>query len=372
MDARESKYQRLIRISTFHFYTIILIMNYNYLGNTDIKISRICLGTMTWGYQNTQEEAFEQMDYALSQGVNFWDTAELYAVPPSRDTYGKTEVMIGNYFAQNPSKRQEIILATKIAGPGMSYIRKGEGFTPKGIQEAVKESLKRLQTDYIDLYQLHWTQRMTPRFGVLSYNEKWLSQDDKLEETLGELGKLQQQGLIREVGLSNEHPWGVMHCLRLHERDSQIPRVQSVQNVYSLVSRVADIALIEVLIREKVSLLPYSPLAGGLLTGKYQNGQRPKGARFSTWGVDRMERYLNSKTDLAINAYVDLAKQYNLTPTQLALAFVNNRRAVSSNIIGATSMEQLKECIGSDDITLSPEILQKIEDIHQKNPNPSV
>ncbi len=347
-------------------------MHYNTLGNTDISVSRICLGTMTWGHQNTEEEAHQQMDYALSQGVNFWDTAEMYPVPPMQETQGRTEQYIGTYFQKNPSVREKIILASKIAGPGMNYLRNAEGFTPTGIVQAVEGSLQRLQTDYIDLYQLHWTQRKTPRFGQLDYHHNWFDDDDKLAETLGSLAQLQQKGLIREVGLSNEHPWGLMHCLRLHEQDSQLPRVQSVQNVYSLVSRITDIALAEVLVREKVSFLPYSPLAGGLLTGKYQGGKNPEGARFSTWGAQRMTRYLNSKADIAINKYVELAKKYNMSPAVMALAFVNGRRFLTSSIIGSTSHEQLVECISSDEAVLSQEILNEIEKIHQSDPNPSV
>lgn len=347
-------------------------MIYKTLGNTTINVSRLCLGTMTWGYQNTEQEAHEQLDYALSHGINFIDTAEMYAVPPSKDTYGITETYIGSYFKKNPAAREKVILATKIAGPGMNYVRDGEGYTAKNIVQAVEDSLTRLQTDYIDLYQLHWTQRMIPRFGVLNFQESWLNQEDRLQDTLGVLGALIKKGLIREIGLSNENSWGVMHCLRLHERDAQIPRVQSVQNVYSLVSRVADIELIEVLAREQVSLLPYSPLAGGLLTGKYQNEQRPEGSRFSTWGAERMTRYVNSRTDQAISSYFTLAHEHTISLTQLALAFVNNRLVVASNIIGATTMDQLKECIDSDDIVLTQEILQSINRIHQANPNPAV
>lgn len=347
-------------------------MHYNKLGNSHIEISRICLGTMTWGHQNTEEEAHQQMDYALEQGVTFWDTAEIYSVPTLKETQGNTERFIGSYFKKNTSARLKVVLATKVAGPGIPYIRNGEGFTPQGIQEAVEQSLQRLETDFIDLYQLHWTHRITPRFGVLDFDHSWFTEDDKLAETLGVLGTLKRQGKIREIGLSNEHPWGVMHCLRLHERDSQIPRIQSVQNIYNLVSRVVDIALSEVLAREQVSLLPYSPLAGGLLSGKYQNNQNPEGARFSTWGKDRMKRYINSRTDKAIHKYVALAKKHNMSPVSMALAFVNDRSFVSSNIIGATSMEQLKECIASDGITLSQEILKEIEGIHASDPNPSV
>ncbi|RLW70563.1 MAG: hypothetical protein B6D68_00680 [spirochete symbiont of Stewartia floridana] len=348
-------------------------MKYNKLGKTAIKVSRICLGSMTWGYQNTEQDAHEQLDYAIDQGVNFIDTAEIYAVPPSEKTYGLTESYIGSYLKNHPGKRKNLIIATKIAGPGVDYIRGGSGFTPpSSIEDAVANSLKRLQIDHIDLYQLHWTHRMTPRFGILDYHHNWFSQDDKLAETLGALGKLKDKGLIREIGLSNEHPWGVMHCLMLHERDSQIPRIQSVQNVYNLVSRLADIGLSEILVREQVSLLPYSPLAGGLLSGKYQGGRQPEGARFSTWGAERMTRYINSRTDKAVNDYVELARSQNMSPVQMALSFVNDRVFVASNIIGATTMDQLKECIASEGIALSQEMLQKIETIHSKNPNPAV
>ncbi len=348
-------------------------MEYRNLGNTSIKVSKICLGSMTWGYQNTEQDAHEQLDYAIDQGINFIDTAEIYAVPPSKETYGLTESYIGSYLKKHPEKRKSLIIATKIAGPGMDYIRGGSGFTPpSSIEKAVADSLKRLQIDYIDLYQLHWTHRMTPRFGTLDYHRNWFSQDDKLAETLGILGKLKAKGLIREVGLSNEHPWGVMHCLILHERDSQIPRIQSVQNVYNLASRIVDIGLSEIFVREQVSLLPYSPLAGGLLSGKYQDGKQPTGARFSTWGVERMSRYINSRADKAVGDYVELARSHNISPVQMALSFVNDRAFVASNIIGATTMDQLKECIASADMSLSQEILQKIETIHSKNPNPAV
>lgn len=346
-------------------------MKYNTIGKSDISVSEICLGTMTWGYQNTEQEAFEQIDYALSEGINFLDTAELYAVPPSKETYGLTEQYIGNYFRKHPEKRQKIILATKIAGPGLNYIRKGVGFTPKSIEAAVEGSLQRLQTDYIDLYQLHWTQRMTPRFGIRDFQPQWFMQEDELQETLGTLGRLQEKGAIREIGLSNETSWGLMHCLRLHERDSQMPRIQSVQNVYNLITRGLDSELSEALAREKVSLLPYSPLAGGLLSGKYEGGLRPEGARFTTWGKQSMTRYINSGAAEAVTRYVELAKKKGLEPVTLALSFVTNRVYVASNIIGATNMEQLKVNIDSSHTTLSQEILQEIEKIHEKIPNPS-
>ena len=273
-------------------------MKYKQIGTSDLQVSEICLGTMTWGYQNTEQEAFEQLDYAFANGINFIDTAELYAVPPSRETYGITEQYIGNYFKKHPEKRKDIIVATKIVGPGINYVRNGEGFTPKGIVKALEDSLSRLQMEYVDLYQLHWTQRITPRFGVRDYHEAWFRKDDGLEEVLGVLGKLVKEGKIREIGLSNEHSWGVMHCLRLHDRDSQIPRVQSVQNVYNLITRSIDSSLSEVFVRENVSLLPYSPLAGGLLSGKYERGNFPKGASFYYLGESiyvTIHKYTGSK-----------------------------------------------------------------------------
>ena len=346
-------------------------MKYKQIGTSDLQVSEICLGTMTWGYQNTEQEAFEQLDYAFANGINFIDTAELYAVPPSRETYGITEQYIGNYFKKHPEKRKDIIVATKIVGPGINYVRNGEGFTPKGIVKALEDSLSRLQMEYVDLYQLHWTQRITPRFGVRDYHEAWFKKDDGLEEVLGVLGKLVKEGKIREIGLSNEHSWGVMHCLRLHDRDSQIPRVQSVQNVYNLITRSIDNSLSEIFVRENVSLLPYSPLAGGLLSGKYERGNFPEGARFTTWGNQSMSRYINTQAANAITRYVELAQKYAISPTTMALSFVNNRAYVASNIIGATTMSQLQENIASADVQLSNTILQDIEKIHTEIPNPS-
>ncbi len=343
------------------------------LGSTELQISKICLGSMTWGYQNTEAEAHEQMDYSLAQGVNFWDTAELYAVPPSKESYGKTESYIGSWFTKS-GKRKEVILASKVGGPGPQWIRTGrEGFTPEGIRSALEASLMRLRTDYIDLYQLHWPQRQVPKFGIHDFDPTWYEEDDRIEATLAVLGELVAEGKIRHIGLSNETPWGVMRFLELQRRNpDKYPRIQSVQNAYSLVNRIADIHLSEVLLREQVSLLPYSPLAGGLLSGKYQGGKRPEGARFSTWGAKRMSRYLNSATDEAVNAYVDLAKELGLSPVLLAIAFVNDRPFVASNIIGATTMEQLKENIDSARLRLSKEQLAKIEKIHLQHPNPSV
>lgn len=341
------------------------------IGKSDLKVSEICLGTMTWGSQNTEEDAFEQIDYALANGINFLDTAELYAVPPSPETYGLTEEYIGRYFQKHPEKRKDVIIATKIAGVGVGYVRNGEGFTPQGLEKAIEKSLQRLQMDYVDLYQLHWSQRMAPRFGQRDYQKEWFAQEDKLAETLGVLGKIKQKGLIREIGLSNEHSWGVMHCLRLHERDSQIPRVQSVQNAYNLLTRGLDGDLAEVLVREKVGLLPYSPLAGGLLSGKYENGNLPEGARFTVWGKDIMSRYVTQGVEEATSAYVQIAQKHDLDPSQMALSFVTNRAYVSSNIIGATSVKQLKANIDSKDLELSKEVIKEIEAVHRRIPNPA-
>ncbi len=346
-------------------------MQHTTLGTTDIKVSTICLGTMTWGYQNTEEEAHEQIQYALGAGINFLDTAELYAVPPSKDTYGVTERYIGTFFAQHPELRKDIILATKIAGPGLGYIRQGEGYTPKGIENAVTQSLARLQTDYIDLYQLHWPQRNVPRFGIRDFEGQWSEEDDRFSETLHALGEQVKKGHIRAVGVSNETPWGLMRALQLSATDSQLPRIQSVQNVYNLLSRATDMGLSEVVLRETISFLPYSPLAGGLLTGKYQDGARPENARFSTWGSSNMWRYVNSRTDKAVQSYCMLAKEQGLSPAILALAFVHSRPFVTSNIIGATTMEQLRECVNAHTTVLSEDVQVAIKKIHDENANPA-
>ena len=348
-------------------------MEIRQLGSSELMVSKICLGTMTWGYQNSESDAFAQMDYALERGVNFWDTAELYAVPPSKESYGVTERYIGNWFAKT-GRRAEVILASKVGGPGPQWIRTGrEGFTPENLRAAVDGSLQRLQTNYIDLYQLHWPQRQVPKFGIHDFKPGWQKEDDRIEQSLHTLGELVVEGKIRYIGLSNETPWGTMRFLELHRQNSDsYPRIQSVQNSYSLVNRVVDIHLSEVLLREQVSLLPYSPLAGGLLSAKYQGGQQPEGARFSTWGASRMSRYVNSATDTAIDAYTALAKELGLSVAMLANAFVNDRPFVAANIIGATNMEQLKENIDSAELLLNKEQLARIEAIHEQRPNPSV
>tara|TARA_Y100000590_G_C15720541_1_gene1013406 strand:+ start:853 stop:1905 length:1053 start_codon:yes stop_codon:yes gene_type:complete len=350
-------------------------MKYRKLGNTNIDVSVICLGTMTWGEQNTQSEAFEQINYAIEKGINFFDTAELYAVMPRKETYGRTEEIIGNWFKES-GKREKIVLASKIVSrsTGLDWIREGKeklGFDKKNLNEAIDSSLKRLKTDYIDLYQLHWPERKVPLFGKLDfkydpYDNNWNS----FEEVLYNLSTLIKSGKIRYIGLSNETPWGMMKFLEI-AKEKNLPRIVSIQNVYSLVSRVFDTANSEVAIREKCGLLAYSPLAGGRLSGKYLNGAKPKNSRYTLW-PDRFDRHVTERGDRAIPKYIKIAKKYNLSTAKLANAFVNDRPFVTSNIIGATTMEQLKENIDSINFILNDEILKEIETIHSEDPNPCV
>ena len=345
-------------------------MKFKNLGNTDIKVSLICLGTMTYGEQNTQDEGFRQMDYALDQGVNFFDTAELYAIPPKEKTYGKTEEIIGNWFKIRKN-RSRVILATKIAGPGLKWIRGGGAqYSANSIEEATNNSLRRLKTDYIDLYQLHWPERNTNFFGDLNYehnkNEKsW----NNFIDILKVLKKLIDQGKIRYIGLSNETPWGFSKFLEISEKE-KLPRVVSVQNPYNLVNRSYEIGMSEISIREKAGLLAYSPLAAGYLTGKYRNNQIPKNSRMDLF-FDNYPRYHNDRTYKAVDKYYNIAQKYKISLTQLSQAFVNSRDFVTSNIIGATTMEQLKENIQSIDMSLNREILEEINLIHENIPNPA-
>ena len=350
-------------------------MKYRKLGNTNIDVSVICLGTMTFGEQNSEAEGFEQMDYALDRGVNFFDTAELYAVMPRKETYGKTEEIVGNWL-KSRKKRDKIILASKIASKSeddLKWIRNGStnlGFDRKNMDEAINNSLKRLKTDYIDLYQLHWPERKVPKFGVLDFKYDPKDQWTSIEEVLENLDRLIKAGKIRYVGLSNETPWGVMKFLQL-AKEKNLPRMVSIQNVYSLVNRVFDVANSEVSIRENCGLLAYSPLAGGRLSGKYIGNKKPKNARYTIW-PRRFSRHHTQRGEIAIESYFNLAKKYGYSPSLFANAFVNNRPFVTSNIIGATTMKQLEENIDSIDIILSEEILDKIEDIHLSDPNPCV
>ena len=350
-------------------------MKYRKLGTTDLNVSVICLGTMTWGEQNSQEEAFEQMNYSVERGINFFDTAELYAVVPRKETYGKTEEIIGNWFKEK-GNRDKIILASKIASKsdGLEWIRGGAknlGFDKKNMNEAIDSSLKRLKTDYIDLYQLHWPERKVPLFGVLDFEYDPKDKDwNTIEEVLENLQSLVKSGKVLHVGVSNETPWGTMKFLEI-SKEKNLPRIMSIQNVYSLVNRVFDIANSEVSIREKCGLLAYSPLAGGRLSGKYINNQNPENARYTLW-PRRFSRHHTKRGEIAIEKYVNLAKKYKIKPSTFANAFVNNRPFVTSNIIGATSMNQLKENIDSIDLILNENILSEIENIHLTSPNPCV
>tara|TARA_Y100000590_G_scaffold45527_1_gene48409 strand:+ start:6390 stop:7427 length:1038 start_codon:yes stop_codon:yes gene_type:complete len=344
-------------------------MNFKKLGNTDLKVSTICLGTMTWGEQNDQKEAFEQMDYAEDCGVNFFDTAELYAIPPNKKTYGKTEEIIGNWFKQKKN-RKKIILATKIAGPGPSWIRGGGlQYSEKNIEKAVNDSLKRLKTDFIDLYQLHWPERNTNYFGKLGFeynpNEKW----NDFKSILEILKKLIDKGKIRHIGLSNETAWGLSKFLEI-SKVYELPKIMSVQNPYNLINRTYEVGLAEISIRETSGLLAYSPLAFGFLTGKYRNNNLPNGSRMKLFG-DFFPRYKSTNSIKAIEDYYKIAKKYNLSLTQMALAFINSRTFVTSNIIGATTMDQLKENLGCLNIKLNKEIIEEINSIHKNNPNPA-
>ena len=342
-------------------------MNYKKLGNTDIDVSTICLGTMTWGEQNTQEEAFQQMDYALDQGVNFWDTAELYSVPPKAETYGLTEVIIGNWFKEN-KKRDKVIVASKVAGPMRAYLRGGgNNYGIEKMTQAINDSLKRLQTDYIDLYQLHWPERNTNMFGRLGYEHKE-NEWNKFEDVLGNLQKFIKEGKIRQIGLSNETPWGVSKCLEL-SKEKELPRMMSVQNPYSLLNRTYEVGLAEISIRDQIGLLAYSPLASGYLTGKYRNNQLPKNSRIERDG-DFWTRYNKPNTTKAVDAYYEISKKYNLNFAQMSLKFCEIQPFMTTVIIGATTMEQLQTNIESVNINLTDDVINEINEVQKIYPNP--
>ena len=343
-------------------------MEYRPLGQSGLKVSELGLGTMTFGHQNSEREAFEQMDYACGQGINFFDAAEMYPVPTSPDTQGRTEEIIGNWL-QARSCREQVIIATKAAGPAemTRYLRPDVHFDRDNLRAAVHDSLQRLKTDYIDLYQLHWPDRKTTYFGQLGYKHLPEQDGTPLQETLEVLAELVDEGLIRHVGLSNETPWGLMKCLQLAEQQG-LPRIASVQNPYSLLNRTTESALSEVLLREEVALLAYSPMAFGVLSGKYLNGARPEGSRLALF--PHYQRYLSDKGQQATARYVELARAHGLDPAQMALAFVTGRDFVGCNIIGATTLEQLKGNIESSQLRLSPSLLEAIEAIHLDQPNP--
>ncbi len=346
-------------------------MEYRNLGRTDVKVSVICLGTMTWGEQNNEADAFRQMDFAVDRGVNFFDTAEAYAVPPRKETYGATETIIGNWLQKRKS-RDKVVIATKVAGPDQRfpYIRDGNlRLDRRNIEAAVEASLRRLKTEFIDLYQLHWAEREVNVFGKLGFD--WVPKADSgtpLEETLAALDAVVRAGKVRHVGLSNETPWGTMRYLTMAEAGKG-PRMVSIQNAYSLLNRSFEVGLGEVALREACGLLAYSPLAMGALSGKYLGGQRPAGARLTIY--PRFQRYLGPQAEAATAAYGALAKDHGLDPAQMALAFIAGRPFVTSVIIGATTMAQLEANIGAADIALDKAVQDGIEAIHKVHTYPS-
>ncbi|MDZ7829046.1 MAG: NADP(H)-dependent aldo-keto reductase [Halofilum sp. (in: g-proteobacteria)] len=346
-------------------------MKYSQLGNTGLQVSRICLGTMTWGEQNTEAEAHEQLDIAVDRGVNFIDTAEMYPVPPKAETQGRTEEYLGSWLKQR-GDRDRLVIASKVAGnsKGFEWIRGGPALNREQILQAADDSLQRLQTDYIDLYQVHWPARPANYFGKLGYERDDVDDDALagIEETLAALAELIAAGKVRHVGVSNETPWGLMQYLRLSEQ-AVLPRPVSIQNPYNLLNRSFEVGLAEIALRESVGLLAYSPLAFGVLSGKYAGGAQPEGARMTLF--PRFSRYSGDTAMRASEEYVSLAYENDLSPVHMAQAFVNSRPFLTSNIIGATSREQLEENLDSIDVTLDQDVLDAINDIHETMPNPA-
>lgn len=346
-------------------------MIYRPLADTDLSVSALCLGTMTFGEQSNERDAFAQLDAAIDAGINFIDTAEMYSVPPRAETQGSTETIIGRWLASR-GHRDKVVLASKVAGPGrdwLPYIRGGGNRLDRAnIVAAVDDSLRRLQTDVIDLYQLHWPERQTNCFGQLGYQHQPGPADTPLLETLQALGELVTSGKVRHVGVSNETPWGLMRFLQLAEQHG-LPRMVSIQNPYSLLNRSYEIGLAEIGLRENVGLLAYSPLGFGVLSGKYLAGAQPRGARLTLF--PDYARYSNPQAQKATHDYVVLARDNGLDPAQMALAFVTSRPFLASNIIGATTLEQLHSNLASIDLQLSTDLLDEIERIHERHPNPS-
>lgn len=349
-------------------------MKYRQLGHTDIDVSLICLGSMTWGEQNSKQDAFEQLDYSIENGINFIDTAEMYAVPPRRETYGLTERYLGEWLGKQP-QREKLVIATKVMGRASRFpyarphLHDGETrLDRRSILEACDASLARLQTDYIDIYQLHWPDRQVNIFGQLGY--RFDPDDDPIEllESLEALGELVDAGKVRYVGLSNESPWGTMECLRLAEK-YKLPRIVSIQNPYNLLNRSYEFGMAEISCLEKVGLLAYSPLAMGVLSGKYENGARPEGSRMQLFG-EYFTKYIADDVMNIVDQYVGIAREYGLDPAAMAHAFVNQQVFTSSNIIGATCLDQIRTALDSVEICLSEEILQAIANVHAKHPHP--
>ncbi|MGE4313515.1 MAG: aldo/keto reductase [Pseudobdellovibrionaceae bacterium] len=347
-------------------------MKRSQLGNSGLEVTRICLGTMTWGLQNTEAEGHEQMDYALDQDINFFDTAEAYAVPPSAETYGSTETIIGTWFAKRKN-REQVILATKAAGASFPYIRGGSKIDGKQVAAAIDGSLKRLQTDYIDLYQLHWPNRANPHFGKhwagaydVTKND-YAAEEDTISDVLDVIEEAKKAGKVRHFGLSDDTPWGLMTYNRI-AREKGVATLTSLQNEYSLIHRKDEPFITEVCAAENIAYLPWSPLAGGALSGKYLGGARPEGAR---WSLDKRKLFRDTEgTEAAIRAYKNLAETHGLDVTQMALKWVDMQPFVTSTIIGATSMEQLKSNIKAFELSLSDEVLSGISEIYAGNPMP--
>lgn len=344
-------------------------MKYKKLGKAEIEVSEICLGTMTFGEQNTEADAHLQLDYAIDHGVNFVDTAELYAIPSNKDNRGKTEQYIGSWIAKG--NREKVILATKVTGPSpnLTYISDNLGFSKGRVEEAIDRSLRLLQTDYVDLYQLHWPERKTNYFGRRNFeydaDEQW---DDNLQEVTYTLNDLKKSGKIREWGLSNETPWGVMKYLSYAD-GAGLDRPVSIQNPYSLLNRLYEVGMAEVSIREQIGLLVYSPMAFGLLSGKYHKKSDSKGDRLNKY--KSMARYNGTNSYTATEKYLAIAEKHGLSLAQMSLAFINQQPFVVSNIIGATTMDQLAENIGSSEVVLSQEVLKEIEAVQDLIPNPA-
>ncbi|PHV10619.1 NADP(H)-dependent aldo-keto reductase [Chitinimonas sp. BJB300] len=348
-------------------------MQYRQLGQTDLNVSLIGLGTMTWGEQNSEAEAHAQLDFAVERGITLIDTAEMYPVPPKVETYGLTERYIGSWLKKR-GRRDDVIIASKIAGPQRQphqpqYIRgAGNQFDRSNLEAALHASLERLQTDYLDIYQLHWPDRSTNTFGRMGYPWMENEQSIAIEETLSVLAEFVRAGKVRHIGVSNETPWGVAQFLRAAEKLG-LPRIVSIQNPYNLLNRTFEIGLAEFTHREQIGLLAYSPLAFGMLSGKYLDGARPANARLTLYS--RFQRYTKPSAEAATRAYVQLARQHGLSPAQMALAYINSRPFVTSNLIGATTLRQLEENIASTTLTLNTEVLAGIEAIHADIANPA-
>lgn len=344
------------------------------LGSSELQVSEVCLGTMTWGQQNTQQDASDQIEYALDKDINFIDTAEMYSVPPSKETYGSTETYIGNWFSANPGKREQLVLASKMAGSGVPWVRGGSNISADTVGEAIEGSLKRLQTDYIDLYQLHWPNRFTPHFAKhwpAMADDSAFNVERQREGILGILRALDdaiKAGKIRHIGLSNDTPWGIAEYLKM-SAENDLPKIVSLQNEFSLLHLKDSPYITEMCAYNDIAYLPWSPLAGGALSGKYADGKRPQGCRWTM--VQRNGIFRDtSQTHSAIDAYREVAERHNLSLTQLSLAWAYQFKGVTSAIIGATSMEQLKEDIGAYEISLSEQILEEIDSVIKRFPSP--